>query len=150
MKKHIDKARTASDHKSKDRVKKTGEVFTTPELINEMLDQLPEEIWQPGKTVLEPAAGDGNFVVEILKRKLAAGCTPTQAIEDVYAVEYMKDNVEAMKHRVLEMIGDTAIHRQIVDDHIAYANTLDENDTSEGRKFPRWLRETPSIEDFFS
>lgn len=148
-KKHIDTARTASEHKTKDRVKKTGEVFTPPELICEMLDQLPEDLWQPGKTVLEPAAGDGNFVVEVLKRKLAAGCTPTQAIRDVYAVEYMFDNVEAMKRRVLDMIGDTEEHRKIVDDHIVHANTLDPNDTTEGRCFPDWLRDSPSLDRFF-
>jgi hypothetical protein len=144
-KKHIDKARTASDHKTKERVKKTGEVFTPPELINEMLDQLPEDLWQPGKTVLEPAAGDGNFVVEVLKRKMAAGCTPTQAIQDVYAVEYMLDNVQAMKRRVLDLIGDTPEHRAIVDDRIAYANTLDANDTSEGRLYPNWLKQEPYL-----
>jgi len=149
-KKHIDNARTASDHKSKERVKKTGEIFTPVELINEMLDQLPEDLWQPGKTVLEPAAGDGNFVVEVLKRKLSAGCTPTQAIQDVYAVEYMLDNVEAMKRRVLDMVGDTEEHRKIVDDHIAYANTLDEDDTSEGRCFPHWLKQHATLDQFFS
>lgn len=51
-----DPARPESDWKTKDRVKKTGEVLTPPELINEMLDQIPAEMWQSGKTVLEPAA----------------------------------------------------------------------------------------------
>jgi hypothetical protein len=143
-----DQARPTSEHKTKDRVKSNGEVFTPPELIKEMLDQLPEELWQSGKTILEPAAGDGNFVVAVLERKLAAGCTPTQAIEDVYAVEYMLDNVVAMKQRILSIIGDTAEHRKIVDEHIAYANTLDETDSSEGREFPRWLRKTINVFDF--
>lgn len=144
-----DPARLHGEQITKERQKKTGEVFTPPELINEMLDQCPEELWQPGKTVLEPAAGDGNFVVEVLKRKLNAGCTPTQAIQDVYAVEYMLDNVQAMKRRVLEMVGDTPEHRKIVDNHIVHANTLDETDTSDGRCYPDWLRQTPTLDQFF-
>jgi hypothetical protein len=135
-----DLARTGSDQISKKRQKRTAEIFTPPALIKEMLDQLPEELWQSGKTIFEPAAGDGNFVVAILERKLLAGCTPTEAIQDVYAVEYMLDNVLAMKRRVLEIVGDTSEHRKIVDEHIAYANTLDKTDISDGRCFPEWLK----------
>jgi hypothetical protein len=62
----------------------------------------------------------------------------------------MFDNVQAMKRRILDMVEDTEEHRKIVDDHIAYANTLDENDTSEGRCFPHWLRQRATIDQFFS
>lgn len=114
-----------------------------------MLDYLPEETWLPGKTVLEPAAGDGNFVIEVLKRKLKAGCSPTQAIQDVYAVELMRDNVDTMKRRIFGLIGRTPEHLEIVYDHIAYANTLKPNDASSGRCYPEWLRDTDnSLERF--
>lgn len=135
----LDTARTASNQISKDRQKSFGEIFTPPALVNEMLDQIPPEMWLPGKTILEPAAGDGNFLIEILKRKLAAGCSSIEAIQDCFAIEYMKDNVETMKKRVLDLLGDTKEIRDIVDDHIVHANTLSPEDTSNGRRYPDWL-----------
>jgi type I restriction-modification system DNA methylase subunit len=54
---------------SKTKSDKHGEVFTPVELINEMLDQLPNEVWSdPNKTWFDPAAGNGNFHIQVLKR----------------------------------------------------------------------------------
>ena len=54
---------------SKDKSDKHGEVFTPVELINEMLDKLPEEVWKDStKTFYDPCAGKGNFPIEIVKR----------------------------------------------------------------------------------
>lgn len=144
-----DAARDPKDWKSKDRVKSTGEVFTPAELINQMLDQVDPALFQPGKTFLEPAAGDGNMVIEYLKRKLEHGCTPTEALQDTFAVEYMKDNLEAMRKRVLELCGRTPEHEAIVNEQIVHANFLDQFDTEDGRKYPAWLKSQMSIEDFF-
>lgn len=57
----IDPARLHGNPITKSRQKRNGEVFTPPDLINKMLDQLPEDIWLPGKTVLEPAARNGQL-----------------------------------------------------------------------------------------
>ena len=149
MKKAKDQARTASNQITLERQKQTGEVFTPPELINEMLDQVDPVLFQPGKTFLEPAAGDGNMVIEYLKRKMKHGCTPTEALADCYAVEYMKDNLEAMRARVLELCGRTPEHEAIVNEQIVHANFLDQFDTADGRKYPVWLKSQMSIEDFF-
>ena len=54
---------------SKDKSDKHGEVFTPPELINEVLDQLPTELWSDKtKTWFDPASGNGNFHIIVLKR----------------------------------------------------------------------------------
>jgi type I restriction-modification system DNA methylase subunit len=54
---------------SKEKSDKHGEVFTPVELINEMLDQLPSEVWSDKtKTWFDPAAGHGNFHIQVLKR----------------------------------------------------------------------------------
>jgi type I restriction-modification system DNA methylase subunit len=54
---------------SKTKSDQHGEVFTPVELINEMLDQLPSEVWSdPNKTWFDPAAGHGNFHIQVLKR----------------------------------------------------------------------------------
>ena len=58
--------------KSGERVRDLGEVFTPNATVQAMLDLLPAEMWEPhpAPTFLEPACGDGNFLVAILDRKL--------------------------------------------------------------------------------
>lgn len=58
--------------KSAERVRDLAEVFTPAETVDAMLDLLPSAAWavHPSITLLEPACGDGNFLVAILQRKL--------------------------------------------------------------------------------
>ena len=86
------------------RRKVTAEDFTSEPLVNEMLDKLPQEVWFSEKTFCDPAAGNGNFLVEVIKRKLAAGSTKLQALSTTYGVELMVDNVEEMKERLLNEV----------------------------------------------
>ena len=59
--------------KSKKRVADFGEVFTAEREVNAMLNLLPETIWHNiTATFLEPSCGNGNFLAEILSRKLNA------------------------------------------------------------------------------
>ena len=96
---------TDLEHKRKARRKETAEDFTPLPLVNEMLDKLPPEVWEdPNKTFLDNSAGNGNFLIEILKRKLSLGHDPIQAISSIYGVELMQDNVDEMKQRLLEVI----------------------------------------------
>lgn len=54
------------------------EVFTPPEVANQMLDMLPKEIWSdPDATFLDPACKSGVFLREIAKRLI-------KGLEDVY------------------------------------------------------------------
>tara|TARA_Y100000114_G_C11735888_1_gene316105 strand:+ start:398 stop:826 length:429 start_codon:yes stop_codon:yes gene_type:complete len=54
---------------SRDKSDKHGEVFTPPDLINDMLDQFPSDIWSDStKTWFDPAAGHGNFHIIVLQR----------------------------------------------------------------------------------
>lgn len=88
---------------TKDEKKKQfGEVFTPPELVNEILDQLPPEVWQdPTKTWLDNSCGDGAFLVEVkqrLMRSLADWEPDAQKREahilnnQIYGVELQTDN----------------------------------------------------------
>ena len=88
--------------RTKDRIKKTGEVFTPPALVNEILDKLPPEIWaDPSKTILDPTCGDGNFLVEAKKRLLAAGGDERHILDkQIYGVDIMPDNVRACRVRL--------------------------------------------------
>lgn len=72
-----------------------------------------------------------------------------QMVDDTFAVEYMKDNLEAMRARVLELCGRTPEHEAIVNEQIVHANFLDQFDTVDGRKYPVWLKSKMSVVDFF-
>ena len=110
--------------RTKERVKQTGEVFTPPGLVAEMLAKLPPEVWEENKTFCDPAAGDGNFVITVLAWKLAAGHNPTEALKSIYAVELMKDNAKKMHDRIYALVGKTKEHRKIVSENIVWANSL--------------------------
>lgn len=93
---------TEIENKRKERRKSTGEDFTPISLCNEMLNKLPEEVWtDPTKLFIDPAMGNGNFLVEILKRKLSAGHPPLVALNAVWGVELMQDNTEEARDRLL-------------------------------------------------
>lgn len=58
--------------KSKERVSEHGEVFTAEREVNAMLDLVKPETERIDSRFLEPACGEGAFLTEILRRKLAA------------------------------------------------------------------------------
>ena len=84
------------------RVKATGEVFTPTPLVQEILDQLPQEQFQdPSKTFLDPSCGDGQFLGEVLIRKVENGIDFETALSTIYGVDLMQDNVELCRERLL-------------------------------------------------
>ncbi len=88
--------------KSKKRSDELGEVFTPQWLVDEMLDELPQEVFtNPEKTFIDPACGDGNFLVRILERKIQNGSTPLQALQTTYGIDIMPDNIEQCRQRLL-------------------------------------------------
>lgn len=98
--------------KSRDRVRNHGEVFTAPREVNAMLDLVKDETERIDSRFLEPACGDGNFLAEILRRKLAVcdrryghsvadwerasflSCT------SVYGIDLLADNVAGCRERL--------------------------------------------------
>jgi len=112
--------------KTKQRIRQTGEIFTPIVLVDEILDKLPiDQFTDPNKTFLDPAAGDGNFLVRVVQRKIDNGSTPTQAVQTTYGVELMEDNVRIMTQRILDIVGDTKQHRTIVNKNIICHNSLE-------------------------
>jgi len=84
------------------RVKATGEVFTPTPLVQEILDKIPIEQFQdPAKTFLDPSCGDGQFLGEVLIRKMQNGSSFEQALSTVYGVDLMQDNVDLCRVRLL-------------------------------------------------
>tara|TARA_R110000868_G_scaffold214327_1_gene464400 strand:- start:54 stop:491 length:438 start_codon:yes stop_codon:yes gene_type:complete len=104
------------------RVKTTGEVFTPTPLVQEVLDSLPEEQFtNPIKTFLDPACGDGQFLGEVLIRKMENGSTFEQALSTIYGADLMQDNVELCRERLLCGREDL---RHIVEQNIVCADAL--------------------------
>lgn len=108
--------------REKVRVKATGEVFTPTSLVQEILDRLPQEQFSdPSKTFLDPSCGDGQFLGEVLIRKIENGSTFEQALGTVYGVDLMEDNVELCRERLLCGREDL---RHIVEQNIVCADGL--------------------------
>lgn len=88
--------------RDKVRVKATGEVFTPTPLVQEILDQLPQDLFvDESKTFLDPSCGDGQFLGEVLIRKLENGIDFETALSTIYGVDLMDDNVELCRERLL-------------------------------------------------
>lgn len=101
--------------KSRHRVKTYGEVLTPRHMVDRMLDLVSDDLEDgPGfvdKTFLEPAAGDGSFLVAILQRKLRAieknyayeewPETSLFAVASIYGIELLEDNHEDAKAAML-------------------------------------------------
>ena len=104
------------------RVKATGEVFTPTPLVQEILDRLPcDTFTDPNKTFLDPSCGDGQFLGEVLIRKMENSSTFEQALSTVYGVDLMEDNVELCRERLLCGREDL---RHIVEQNIVCADGL--------------------------
>lgn len=91
--------------KRKERQSKTAEVFTPAWLVDEMLDKLPEEVWEKGKTFLDPACGNGNFLIAVLYRKIQKGHNPLQSLNSIYGVDIMPDNIQECRIRLLKFVS---------------------------------------------
>jgi len=108
--------------RDKSRTKETGEVFTPTPLVQEMLDKLPEEVFtDETKTFLDPSCGDGQFLAEVLIRKLENGIPFKQALSTIYGVDIMPDNIELCQNRLL--CGQER-YRSIVEQNIVCADAL--------------------------
>lgn len=104
--------------KSKQRVAEHGEVFTSEPMVAAMLDLVEGETDRIDSRFLEPACGSGNFLVQILQRKLVAverqyGRSVFEkqhfsllAVMCIYGVELLEDNLQECRANLLELLAD--------------------------------------------
>ena len=102
-----------SQIKSRERVRAHGEVFTAEREVKAMCDLVKDETERIDSRFLEPACGDGNFLAEILHRKLAVcdrryGASEADwekfsflAVTSLYGIDILADNVVACRERLL-------------------------------------------------
>jgi len=117
--------------KSKKRITNHGEVFTADREVNAMLDLVKQETQRIDSRFLEPACGTGNFLVEILRRKLAEvknSYTKNQldyehyavlAVSSIYGIDLLEDNIQECRVRLLDVFNTayTAIFKDKCSDY---------------------------------
>lgn len=121
--------------KSTERVKAYGEVFTQSKEVNDMMNlpKLVAESYVIDSTWLEPSCGTGNFLVEIISRKLATAAKEPVGSEDyakavirsfmaTYGVDIQADNVNESQRRMYDIF-------------------LDEYMKHEGVEAPKWIKD---------
>jgi len=104
--------------KSKERVADHGEVFTPAWMVEAMLDLVKGETERIDSRFLEPACGDGNFLVQVLRRKLAAvqlkyGKSDFErrhyallAMMCIYGIELLPDNIAECRANLLAILAE--------------------------------------------
>lgn len=137
-----DSTNTPAQTKSKQRIADHGEVFTAEREVNAMLDLVKIQSEQIASTFLEPACGNGNFLAEILKRKLATALANSQtnksqkspkysqshyerfavkAVSSIYGIELLADNCVECRQRLLHLFTEhyqthfKHINQQVID-----------------------------------
>ena len=103
--------------KTKKRVADHGEVFTSDREVNAMLDLVKQETERIDSRFLEPACGNGNFLAEVLKRKLAVvekryrtsqlewERNSLIAISSIYGVDILEDNTLECQERLFAIFS---------------------------------------------
>lgn len=96
--------------KTRKRVRDFGEVFTNEREVKAMCDLIPTETWENiTSTFLEPCCGNGNFLVEIYRRKLER-CENEKdglkALASIFAIDIQTDNVQESRARLKAMYLD--------------------------------------------
>lgn len=106
--------------KSRQRVVDHGEVFTAEREVNAMLDLVKAETERIESRFLEPACGNGNFIAEVLRRKLVVVSSryrrsPAEyqryafvAVSSVYGVDILEDNVDECRDRLFAIVEKDA------------------------------------------
>lgn len=152
--------------KSKKRVSDHGEVYTNEREVNAMLDLVKHETERIDSRFLEPACGNGNFLAEVLQRKLNVvnkryrksqiewERNAVLAVSSIYGVDILEDNAKECRERLLNIFNNNyaklfkddtkdACHRSIkylLGKNIIWGDALDFTNpkTKESLVFSEW------------
>jgi hypothetical protein len=107
--------------RDKNRTLATQEVFTPVHMVQSLLDQMDIDWRDETQIYIDNACGDGQFLSEVLIRKIENGIDFETALSTIYGVDLMQDNVELCRERLLCGREDL---RHIVEQNIVCANGL--------------------------
>ena len=109
------------------RIKETEECFTPTWLVQKGLDEyeklIPDIFSNPVKTFIDNSSGSGQFLSEVLIRKIQNGISHKQAISTIYGVELQQDNVNYCRERLLAGVADSDLIA-IIEQNIVCADAL--------------------------
>jgi hypothetical protein len=104
------------------RVKATQEVFTPTKLVKDILNRMDQSLFSnPNQDFIDPTCGDGQFLGEVLIRKMENGIDFESALASIYGVDLMPDNIDLCRDRLLCGREDL---RHIVEKNIVCADAL--------------------------
>ncbi len=124
--------------KSKKRVTDHAEVFTDEREVDNMLDLVDDESTRIDSRFLEPACGDGNFLSNILERKLSTVKARYQksesefekyailAVSSIYGVDLLEDNIDICRQRLFDIFNKQ---------YSRYCETISNDQCRESAKF---------------
>lgn len=109
--------------KNKERVKNLGEVYTNEREVNAMLDLVKDESYKISSRFLEPACGNGNFLIKILERKIETVKNTykskkeyeyniVKALSSIYGIDICHDNVRESRDRLFNKIKENIKHNK--------------------------------------
>ncbi len=155
-----------SQVKSKERVTEFGEVYTSQREVNAMLDLVKQETERLDSRFLEPACGNGNFLIEVLKRKLEVlekshkknqyefEKNSVVAVGSIYGIDILEDNAQIARDRlfnkyieIYERLYKDSINQNliqsiqfIIENNILYGDalTLKQIDSDKPVVFSEW------------
>jgi hypothetical protein len=111
--------------RDKERVRSTGEVFTPTELVIEYIDDCesmyPDAFTDPTNNMADNSMGDGQFLGELLIRKMERGQDYTTALKSLFGIDYEQSNVTLARQRLL-CASTNPIHLEIVERQLICAD----------------------------
>jgi hypothetical protein len=125
------KQKAYEDQKRGERAKERGQIYTPTALVKEMLDKLPANSFDLGRTSLDPSCGNGQFLAEVYQRKLNNGITPLATLITTFGVEIDEKEAQKCRERLHDILMDTDVGklhslfiREILNATVRTANTL--------------------------
>lgn len=117
--------------KSKERVEKFAEVFTAQREVEAMCNLIPDEMYEPQTTYLEPTCGEGVFLLEILRRKFKR-CKSRKdystAINSIYGMDIQADNVKVTIENIISLCKEyfkpSKADIETINNHIIMCDSL--------------------------
>jgi len=125
--------------KSRQRIADHGEVFTPAWMVEAMLDLVKDESERIDSRFLEPACGSGNFLIQVLRRKLVAvelkfGKSNFEkqhyallALMCIYGIELLPDNITECRANLLEILAKYLSANETTDLYRAAFYVLSQN-----------------------
>lgn len=96
----------------------------TPNIVVEdILESLPMDAWEEGKTFVDPECGTGQFLVAVAKRKLELG--HKHVLSTIYGTDIIQDKIDECRTRLLNVCGTADENKEIILRNIRCENALE-------------------------